>query len=84
MADYRINAMLGRNLTREPVQWPRNQGTGADANAPVSTPTASDVGISAKLNLGGAAIEGRLSAAFLGVVVLALTAFYVINRGREL
>ena len=64
-----------------PFMIPGYKPTGGETGAGMSP---GERGITAALNLEGFDVQGRLSAGFLGVIVIALGAFYIFTRGFQL
>lgn len=87
--NQRINTMLGKSaldvVSNAPVfpSFARVRPSGADSS-PTPIVDATNAGVAASVNFGGGAIEGKLSAAFLGAMVVAIVAFNIVTRGVQL
>lgn len=75
-----VNPSLNRYLNRGNISYIYGNN-GATQPATVGAP---EQGVSAAINVGGFELQGRLSAAFLGTLVIALAGFYLVTRGLQL
>lgn len=56
---------------------------GAGDSSPAAGIGAPEGNVAGSINLGGLELTGRLSAAFLGAIVLALVAFNIVTKGIQ-